>query len=286
MNCPQCDTFNPSTAQVCDCGYRFTDYEKQPKRKSPPQGFRPINRWLGAIFAVSSLTFLVLFFFKPSLPARGEMLQSMFMEPLQTEDAIPESFEVTQKGLTYLIHPKFNYQLNGLVVSTHAADALSDVLHEQWQDYLNIMDMCVIWGPNLENDAYQRIEFTSGNFTCYCRWFDELTGRQFKWDAISNNHLLTDDRRIAKRIRSVRPGDQVTMSGFLASYENPAYGFKRGTSTTRTDTGNGACETVYVTDFEIVKKGAPIRRFVKSTALLTMAISAIAFVALPFLFRH
>jgi hypothetical protein len=40
----------------------------------------------------------------------------------------------------------------------------------------------------------------------------------------------------------------------LASYRNPANHFFRGTSTVRTDTGNGACETIYVSEFQILKK--------------------------------
>ena len=41
------------------------------------------------------------------------------------------------------------------------------------------------------------------------------------------------------------------MRGYLASYGTGA-GARRGTSTTREDTGNGACETIYVEKFEIV----------------------------------
>ena len=50
------------------------------------------------------------------------------------------------------------------------------------------------------------------------------------------------------------PGDEVRIKGVLANYQNTATGFDRGTSISRTDTGNGACETIYVTDFEIAKE--------------------------------
>ena len=51
------------------------------------------------------------------------------------------------------------------------------------------------------------------------------------------------------RIDDIAVGDQIHLEGYLASYSN-ASGFHRGTSTTRKDTGNGACETVYVTAFD------------------------------------
>ena len=62
---------------------------------------------------------------------------------------------------------------------------------------------------------------------------------------------------MAKKFRTVRVGDQVRFRGFLAEYahRNKGQPFHRGTSTTRMDTGNGACETVYVTDLDILNRG-------------------------------
>ena len=57
-------------------------------------------------------------------------------------------------------------------------------------------------------------------------------------------------------------GDQVHFRGYLAEYSHGG-GFKRGTSIVRTDTGNGACETVFVEDVEILKPGGgPWRKLV------------------------
>ncbi len=50
------------------------------------------------------------------------------------------------------------------------------------------------------------------------------------------------------------PGDHVRLKGVLAEYANKNNGFFRGTSTIREDTGNGACETVYLDSFEIINK--------------------------------
>ena len=47
-------------------------------------------------------------------------------------------------------------------------------------------------------------------------------------------------------------GDQIRVRGYLAGYTS-AGGSRRGTSTTRTDTGDGACETIYVEHFNIVE---------------------------------
>ena len=71
------------------------------------------------------------------------------------------------------------------------------------------------------------------------------------------NHLLIGDPRIREIAENVAIGDQIRINGVLASYSHSNGRFARGTSTSRTDTGNGACETIFVNDFEIVKKANP-----------------------------
>ena len=54
-------------------------------------------------------------------------------------------------------------------------------------------------------------------------------------------------------------GDQVRITGHLAAYRHQAgQDFFRGTSTTRQDTGNFSCETIFVTDVSVLRS-APAR---------------------------
>jgi hypothetical protein len=102
---------------------------------------------------------------------------------------------------------------------------------------------------------------------------------------LSNNHLLADDPLVKEAMMRARPGDHVRIKGMLARYRNPANGFDRGTSTSRDDTGNGACETIYVTDFEVVSPAnGGVRRLhaaAKWIAGLSLAGFLITFVAAP-----
>ena len=72
----------------------------------------------------------------------------------------------------------------------------------------------------------------------------------------------------------VAVGDQVHFEGYLASYSN-GNGFHRGTSTTRTDTGNGACETVYVTEFDVTSAAPRGWRRLETLALWGAIASAL-----------
>lgn len=156
-------------------------------------------------------------------------------------------FHVSAGKIDYLVQPLFKYELHGMVVSRHDSDTWWDYIHKEWDDWLNIADLCVVWGNNVRSGAYRDIEFSSGQFVCNFQTSSNEAFAAFDQSAISNNHLLSADPSLARRMRNVRIGDQVRFSGYLAEYShNQGFPFKRGTSTVRTDSGNGACETVYV----------------------------------------
>jgi len=68
----------------------------------------------------------------------------------------------------------------------------------------------------------------------------------------ANMHMIPASREIERTMKRVRKGDLVRFNGKLVNVEGPG-GFRWRTSTTRTDTGNGACELVFVESFEIVR---------------------------------
>jgi hypothetical protein len=78
----------------------------------------------------------------------------------------------------------------------------------------------------------------------------------FSWSQISNSNLLPANEDIYKKIKSANIGDQVSFSGYLVdySYDIGKGEWRRITSTIREDTGNGACEIIYVSNFVIIKK--------------------------------
>ena len=237
---------------------------------------------LERIFKLSLLGALILlaiaFFQKDQLPAPGFFDQTVLTEPLQTPTQSP-SFKTQVNAQTYTVTPLFDYQLNGVVVTDYESGSFGDIYHHRrWKDFLNVKDLCVVWGENVRSDVFRKMAYDSGPWTCFIQASDRQTAEQFKDDQLSNNHLLTDDIGLHRLIMSVAPGDQVMIKGMLADYENPASSFKRGTSTTRTDTGNGACETVYVTDFAIVKKANRLWRAVYRIALFLAIASTLCFV--------
>lgn len=214
-----------------------------------------MRRVLKFIFFASLIIYGVFSFRKPLLPPRTEILDAVLQnEPRQDVVAVEPS-TVTIKDYTYTLTPRYSYELYGLVVSLYDADNWLDYTHKN--DPGNIKDICVVWGENIKNGSYKQVKFSSGEFTCFWRW--PGVAPPFQNNSGSNNHLIPAAPQLAEVIKDVRIGDQIRLAGYLADYAvHSSQGKKlytRATSTSRDDAGNGACETVYVTDIEILKKG-------------------------------
>lgn len=222
-----------------------------------------------------------------ALPAPALLLPGLQQEPEQIQVREPP-LSTTVGGVAYQIRPLYSYELHGLVVSQHDSDTWWDYIHREWNDHLNVVDLCVIWGNNATSGAYRDTSFSSGQFVCYWQMSTREAFAAFDAAAISNNHLITDDPAIAKKLRSVRIGDQIRFRGYLAEYSHNHNGqpFQRGTSTVRTDTGNGACETVYVQDVEILRRGGSPWRTLVWVAAALLALGVVAWFNLPLSDRH
>jgi len=175
-------------------------------------------------------------------------------EPIQ-EATDRGPFTVTIDGYTYTVTPRASYDISGLVVSQHRGDALFNIYHKA--DPGNIKDVCVVWGEAITSGAYQKVRFSSEEFTCYYSWSGVITP-PFNPEKMSNNHLIPATPDVAARIGAVHVGDQMRMRGLLVDYTVTKDGqdiFTRRTSLTRKDGGNGACEILYTTDVSVVAPG-------------------------------
>lgn len=203
----------------------------------------------GTVLAVASLLL------RHALPAPPDLLPELRREPVQ-EPILAAPFETRVGGVTYTVRPIADYEIWGLVVSNHDSDAWWDWIHKASNDHLNVVDLCVVFAENVERGGYVGLDYSSGQFVCNVETTSSERWQRFSMRALSNNHLLADRASVASRLRDVRIGDQVRIRGLLAEYaHNAGFAFKRGTSLTRDDTGNGACETIYVHEVEVLRSG-------------------------------
>ncbi len=267
--CPACGAEQTDRHICAVCGIVFEKYHARGRAAVAPRRVasvgsltddaRAAEQWrvAGQLLLLVLLLSVALAFYshwrRDQLPEPGFYDLHRLTEPRQTPTG-RRPFQVEQEGIVYSIRPVADYVLDGVVVSLHDARAFTDIWHHgDWQDFINIRDLCVVWGGNVARGVVRDMYFHNGNWTCWAEGVGNRIRGRFNGHQLSNNHVLSDDPAVRRAIRQVRVGDQIRFRGVLAHYAHDG-GFSRGTSTTRTDSGNGACETVYIDNFEILRQ--------------------------------
>ncbi len=232
---------------------------------------------LNILFILSLAVFIYSYFQKNNLPPKEQILSSLSQEPKQVPVSM-EPLTLEREGLTTKIFPLYTYELWGLVVSDYDSENWLDFSHKE--DPFNIKDFCAVWGENAISGIYHNIKYDHGEFSCSYQPKDQKdfgSFQKFSSAQISNSHLIPGSDRVYREMKKATVGDQIYFSGYLVRYTLGEHGF-RGTSTVRTDTGNGACEVVYVTDFEILREGNLFTKLIYEVSKYTSILIFIALV--------
>ena len=244
-------------------------------------------RQLNKSVTVALIILVILYFYSrykvKELPDARQIASELRVDPKQT--AInPYKFKFDYRGETYLVDAIADYEIAGLIVSHNDITAWYDIYHTK--DSVDTKDLCLIWGNNVDGNHYHNVKFYNESVSCHFHINDQDTYVKFNPGQLSNNHLISDSEAIRKSIASARVGDQILMKGYLVNYSsntNPE--FVRRTSTTRKDTAGGACEVVFVNEFEILKKYPRrwhnISDFVANALPLTLLLKILLFLFLP-----
>jgi len=231
----------------------------------------------------SLLLGIVSFFKKDSLPAPEGLRAELSQEPRQL--AVQKALlRAEVKGVQYSIQPRYSYDLYGLVVSLHDSDAWWDYAHREWGDHVNVVDFCVVWGENVRGGAYRSLSYWNDQWTCWFKTDSDAAWSAFDSTAISNNHLVTDDPSVARELRKVRIGDQVHFRGYLVDYSAVRNGVAttpRVSSIVRNDSGQGACEVVYVETLEVLASPNRTWHLALKLSLYVLLASLIVWAFLP-----
>jgi hypothetical protein len=202
-------------------------------------------------------------YFAEKFEPKFEIAREVRKAPVQTE-IVEHSFPFTYYDKTYRIQPLAEYEISGLIVTHNNISSITDAYHTSKS--VDFRDVCVVWGSNVGSGAFQRFKFWSEPWTCYFQTKPGHESASLNEREISNNHLLTNDSAIRKLINSVSIGDQIRLKGKLISYWPEGYSeLERRSSMTRSDTGNGACEVMWVEEAEVLKRSKLMWRLSANT---------------------
>lgn len=147
---------------------------------------------------------------------------------------------------------KAAYDITALVVSTkkYSGSSLADRIAPK--------DLALAWGTVAEyND---RIDFHWSQSGRWYRWYvnsaaelSPVGGEREVSRQSANNHLIASTDSIKSDIAKIKAGDVVRITGYLVDLKGEKTDgtyYTWNSSTSRDDTGDGACELIYVTGIE------------------------------------
>lgn len=232
------------------------------------------------ILILGSFACLLLSFWnRNAIPGNIDYVTAVRDEPQQTP-ARKDPFNVAFNDVEYFVEPEYAYDITGMIVSYRHHDNNSR-MHRLANDHLNMLDVCVVWGDNTVGAELDKLDFWNGIFTCNVQTDDYEAWKSFSMYQLSNNHLISDDNYVRDRVKDIQIGDQIRVRGYLAGYSSAGIG-KRGTSTTRTDTGDGACETIFVERFDIVRAATSYWRISMWSSLVTLLFGLVVHFSRPY----
>jgi hypothetical protein len=115
---------------------------------------------------------------------------------------------------------------------------------------LSPVDLALGWGPMSDQAVLERIDISqSGRF--YFWHVDQFPIPRHEIETNSANmHMIPATREVERQLLNLRPGQLVTLNGYLVEV-HAADGWRWRSSLTREDTGAGACELVWVEKLDV-----------------------------------
>jgi hypothetical protein len=169
---------------------------------------------------------------RPILHAEGAIAPDA---PVQVNRSSLPSFSVAE----YRITPAAEFSLEARVLAT-------ETYHVGREADLSPIDLALGWGPMSDSAVLDRLQISQGNRFYFYRWSDQPPIPASEIVAHSANmHMIPASDEIKRRLDKVRVGQIVALSGYLVGVEAPD-GWRWNSSMTRSDSGGGACELVWV----------------------------------------
>jgi hypothetical protein len=146
----------------------------------------------------------------------------------------------------HLLEPRAHYRITARVLSRErywldAASAFSPI------------DLAVGWGAMSDTAVIKKLDISQGGRFFYWRYQRQPPVKpSVIVESSANMHLIAASKEIERVLFRARPGDVITLAGYLVDVRKRDHIVMR-TSLTRSDDGGGACEILYVTTATIEK---------------------------------
>jgi hypothetical protein len=175
--------------------------------------------------------------------------KSVVLEPGIRAPSIPIQIKIDPsvpfQFKDYTIHPAAFFDLTAKILSKERYTSGRDA-------ELSPIDFAMGWGAMSDQSIVDKIEISQSNRWYYWR-VDEppIPNREIETHS-SNMHMIPANEAIKSEIVDAKVGNIVHLKGKLVRI-TASDGFYWNSSLTRDDTGDGACEVVFVESFSVIE---------------------------------
>ena len=161
--------------------------------------------------------------------------------PVQRELESPRSFEA--RGMRFTQRAQYDLTVRLLRKERYRFDGGASIAP---------YDLAVGWGPMSDSGVIEALDITQSGRFFYWRMRDSATFPLSPRDlavSAAQIHAIPANAKVESQLARMRAGQLVTLHGFLVDVAGPN-GFRWTTSMTREDTGDGACELMWIESIE------------------------------------
>jgi len=146
----------------------------------------------------------------------------------------------------YKVTPLADFKLEAKVLA-------KENYHLGEESELSPVDLALGWRQMSDQAVTDQIRFSQSGR--WYRWSAEqfpIPRREIEKNS-ANMHMVPADDIIEGQLNRVKQGQIIALEGFLVRIDAENKDWYWQSSLTREDTGGGACELIYLTDFEIIE---------------------------------
>ena len=165
------------------------------------------------------------------------------VEPVQTRYLNDDFIAINQKELDLKIYPKAKYQIYAMVMSKHKYSF-------GWQSRISPYDFALAWDKLMLLEYQKGISYSqSGRWYYYNYKAEYPLQNSYIMSHSSNHHIIPCNDNLKKAADRIKKGDKIYLEGYLVSIKGKLKGRDVwwNSSLSRNDSGDGACELLYLT---------------------------------------
>lgn len=169
----------------------------------------------------------------------------------QGEIADPVQVNLEDSEPIYIEFEGKNIQVDLLAEYSIEAIVKSKKKYSDYASEISNYDLALAWGTLNQNDIDEHIRYSQSGRWYYYKWDgDSLVSGSYIAQHSANVHIIHKNIIVLNDIKDIDVDDHIRLEGYLVNV-NFAHG-DWTSSLTRNDTGNHACEIMYVTSVEIL----------------------------------